>query len=176
MVETSSPERYDPYVEGFLTSPVYVMVLKDTIDTAASSYKVARILSIILFSIGGLLIAAAVLVGLIRNEQTLSLIFGGLGTANLIALLLYRPIERIQSGVDSLIKSQIVCLSFMAQYDSVARTLTAMSHLPLKEVSRDEQLNLANYLKDSASQVIADLRQVTAKVSVKQAKDENKKP
>jgi hypothetical protein len=159
MAQNAAPQLDDPYVQRFLHSPVYVMVLRSTIDTAASSYKVARILSIILFSLGGSLLVVSVAVGLIRNEQTLSLVFGGLGTANLIALLLYRPIERIQSGVDALIKSQIVCLSFMAQYDSIARTLATMSQLPLKETNRDEQLKLAQQLRESASQLIADLNQ-----------------
>lgn len=148
----------DPYVRRFLSSPVYVMVLRDTIETAAKSYKIARILSIVLFMIGTLLIGAAFIVGILRENEILSLIFGGLGTANIIALLLYRPIERIQSGVDNLIKSQISCLSFMAQYDSVARTLATMSQMPLKETDREEQLRLAEYLKESSSQLISDLR------------------
>src|SRR5574341_919976 len=153
------PPTGDPYVDRFLRSPVYIMVLKDTIETSASSYKVARILSIVLFSVGITLLIVAAVFGLIRNQETFSLIFGGLGTANLIALLLYRPIERIQSGVDTLIKSQIVCLSFMAQYDSISRTLAMMSQLSLKETNLDEQLKLAKYLRESASQLIADLNQ-----------------
>jgi hypothetical protein len=148
----------DPYVRRFLSSPVYVMVLRDTIDTAATSYKVARILSIVLFVIGAVLIGAAFVVGLVRENETLSLIFGGLGTANIIALLLYRPIDRVQSGVDALIKSQISCLSFMAQYDSVARTLATMGQMPLKEINREEQLRLAEYLKETSSQLMSDLR------------------
>ena len=85
----------DPYTERFLRSPLYVMVMRDTIETAASSYRVARILSIVLFSVGIALLIVAAVFGLIRNQETLSLIFGGLGTANLVALLLYRPIERV---------------------------------------------------------------------------------
>ncbi len=149
----------DPYVSRFLTSPVYVMVLKKTIDTAESSYKIARVLSILLFSVGIILLAVAVAFGFLGNEQSLSLIFGGFGTANLIALLLYRPIERIQSGVDALIKSQIACLSFMAQYDSIARTLTTMPEIT-KEAQYETQLKLATYLKDAASQLIEDLNSV----------------
>ena len=160
MEEASKKQTHDdPYVERFLHSPVYVMVLRDTIDTAAGSYKVARILSVVLFCVGIALLIVSAVFGFIRNQETLSLIFGGLGTANLVGLLLYRPIERIQAGVDALIKSQIVCLSFLAQYDSVARTLATMSQLPLKDTSRDEQLKLSKYLRESASQLIADLKQ-----------------
>jgi hypothetical protein len=153
----------DPYVRRFLSSPVYIMVLRDTIETAATSYRVARILSIALFTIGALLIGAAFVVGILRENEILSLIFGGLGTANIIVLLLYRPIERVQSGVDTLIKSQISCLSFMAQYDSVARTLATMGQMPLKETDREEQLRLAEFLKESSSQLISDLRRDTSK-------------
>ena len=149
--------RDDPYVNRFLYSPVYVMVMRQTIDTATRSYQVARWLSVVSFIVGIALIGIAVLFSFTRNEEALSLIFGGLGTANLIALLVYRPMERIQSGVDKLIKSQIACLSFQAQYDSIARTLATMSALPLKDTDRDEQLKLAQYLKESTSQIIADL-------------------
>jgi len=150
--------KNDTYVRRFLESPVYAMVFRDTIKTAAAAYMVARVLSVVLFSIGVLLMIVSMYIGITRSDQILALILGGLGTANILALLFYKPIERIQTGVDSLIKSQVACLSFMAQYDSVARTLAAMGELPLKETNRDEQLKLAQYLKESSSQLIADLR------------------
>jgi len=157
--QTEHLARNDPYVSQFLTSPVKVLVLGETIDIAFSSYKAARRLSITLFFVGIALLGFAAFLGYMRNNEALSLIFGGLGIVNLIALLLYRPIERIQSGVDTLIKSQIACLSFLAQYESVARTLAKMSQLPLNEINCDEQLKLASYLRDSASCLIADLSQ-----------------
>jgi hypothetical protein len=153
----------DSYVRSFLESPVYVMVFRDTIKTAAASYRVARILSVVLFSVGVLLVMVSLGVGIFRNDGILALILGGLGTANIFALLLYKPVERIQSGVDSLIKSQISCLSFMAQYDSISRVLTTMSEMPLKETNRDEQLKLVQYLKESSSQLMSDLREGNAK-------------
>jgi len=163
MQQATTPQSSsDPYVDRFLHNPVYVMVLRDTIKDASQSFKVARVLSVILFSVGIALLIVAVVFGLLRNQETLSLIFGGLGTTNLVALLLYRPIERIQSGVDSLIKSQIVCLSYLAQYDSIAHTLVMMSQLSPKETNRDEQLKLAKYLSESASKLIADLNQQAA--------------
>lgn len=36
--------KEDTYIRRFLESPVYIMVLRDTIDTAASSYKVSNLL------------------------------------------------------------------------------------------------------------------------------------
>lgn len=153
----------DTYVRRFIESPVYIMVFRDTIKTAAAAYRVARILSVVLFSIGVLLMIVSMGIGIFRSDQILALILGGLGTANILALLFYKPIERIQTGVDALIKSQIACLSFMAQYDSVARTLATIGELPLKETSRDEQLKLAQYLKESSTQLIADLRGESSK-------------
>ena len=158
-----NPGKNDTYIRRFLESPVYVMVFRDTIQTASAAYRVARILSVVLFSVGVILVVVSMGIGIFRNDQILALILGGLGTANIFALLLYKPVERIQSGVDSLIKSQISCLSFMAQYDSIARTLAAMGEFPLKETNRDEQLKLAQYLKESSSQLMSDLREGIAK-------------
>ena len=162
----------DPYTDQFLTSPTYIMHFRNTIDTAAASYKLARILSVILFVVGIGLLGVAVFFSFTRNEETLrwilSLIFGGLGTVNLIALLLYRPIERIQSGVNELIKSQIVGLSFLAQHDSIRHTLATMSKLPLEQADLDKQLKLAQYLRESASQAVADLNLQAPVTSVTQ--------
>ena len=164
MNETTLKEKAssDPYIDRFYNSPAYETVMKDTIASASYSYKLARVLSVVLFGVGIVLIGIAVVFGFIRNEETLSLIFGGLGTADLIALLLYRPIERIQSGVDDLIKSQITCLSFLAQYDSIARALATMSTLKFddpnrKEMKFESELALGQHLRESASQLIADL-------------------
>ena len=150
-------EGEDPFIERALTSPLYKEVLGPTIRAAARSYRIARLLSVVWFAVGVGLIVIAVLLGLAGGEGALAFVFGGLGVADLSAGLLYRPIERIQSGVDQLIRSQIACVSYVAQYDSVVRVLTSMGKMELDDTDREEQLRLAGYLRDSTSQLMADL-------------------
>lgn len=149
--EKSMPD-YEPHVIDFLHNPVYVSVTSKTIKTAESAYQFARILSIILFSVGIALIVAAILFGVFSNNNILAIFFGGLGATNIITLFLYRPIERIQSGVDALIKSQIACISFAAQHDIVMRSISSS-----KNLDDAGRLKLAQYLRETTTQLIADL-------------------
>jgi len=150
--EEKPTPNYEPHVIDFLHNPVYVSVTSKTIKTAESAYKFARILSIILFSTGIVLIITAILFGVVSNNNVLAIFFGGLGATNIITLFLYRPIERIQSGVDALIKSQIACISFAAQHDIVMRAFSTS-----KDLDYGNRLKLAQYMKDTTTQLIADL-------------------
>ena len=131
----------DPYLERFLDSPSYREVMKPTIEEAFNSYRVTRCLSAISFGVGIALILTAMLFAIFGSgTELLTLILGGLGTANVIALLMSRPIEHIHLGVHDLIKSQVVLLSFVAQYDSIARYLATMSKVPMNDPNRNVQL------------------------------------
>jgi hypothetical protein len=152
------PECEDPFIERALTSPAYKEVLGPTIHEAARSYGIARVLSVVWFAAGVGLTVIAGLVGLAGGEGRLALFLGGLGIADMSAWFFYRPIERIQSGVDQLISSQIACVSYVAQYDSVVRVLVGIGKQPLDATDREEQLRQAAYLRDSTSQLMADLR------------------
>lgn len=147
----------DPYVDRFMSSPLYVTVMSDTMRMARCSYTVAQWLSVLAFAVGVALIIAAVVFAATGSENLLAVVFSGLGTASMVGLLLYRPIERIQSGVNGLIKSQIACASFLAEYDSIARTLATVGQLPLDRTDRAEQLRLGQYLSMLTSKLIADL-------------------
>jgi len=151
----------DPYLERFLDSPSYREVIEPTIKEAFNSFKVTRCLSAILFGVGTALILMAALFAVFGGgTELLTLILGGLGTANIIALLVSRPIEHIQLGVHDLIKSQVVLLSFVAQYDSIARYLATMSKVPMNDPNRNVQLEfeMNKHLAELPGQIIAALK------------------
>ena len=154
-VKNSSDTKMEPLREfesNFIQNPVYVAVTSKTIRTAENAYGFARLLSIVLFFVGIALLTTSIVLSLLKNNTVLIVFFGGLGATSIISLFLYRPIERIQSGVDALIKSQIACISFAAQYDIIMRTLSDNSNL-----SFEFRLEMARYMKDLTSQLIADL-------------------
>ena len=165
MADTADEETRDPYIERFHSSPVS-LVTRGVIDAAFRAYQTARYLSLTAFVVGIGLVITGVAFSFRRDDSALlSLILGGLGTVNVVALLLYRPIERIQLGVNELVRSQIVWLTFQAQYDFVARALATLSELPIRSKDRgwDEQeglrheLQLSQRLGDFASELIVTL-------------------
>ena len=152
--ETNNQE-YPPLPEfeaDFVHNPVYIAVTSKTIKTAEKAYSFARFLSIVLFFVGIALLITSITLSIFKSETVLTIFFGGLGATSIISLLLYRPIERIQSGVDSLIKSQIACISFAAQYDIIMRTLYNSTNQ-----SYENRLKLAQYMRELTTQLIADL-------------------
>ncbi len=153
--QDSSDTKKIPFPEfesNFLRNPVYVAVTSKTIKTAENAYRFARFLSIVLFVVGIALLITSIVLSFFKNDTVLTVFFGGLGATNIIALFLYRPIERIQSGVDALIKSQIACISFAAQYDIIMRA-SAENH----KISYDMRLTMAQNMRDLTSRLIADL-------------------
>ena len=145
----------DIYPNRLLDSRVYKEITSRTVEFAFESYKITRHLSIISFAVGiGLLILAAIFAFGYNDKVWLSVAFAAFGTADIITLLITRPLERIQSGVNELIKSQIACLNFAASYESIARYLIAASELPFADENRDlqKEFEKAKYLMDSAFQ------------------------
>ncbi len=140
------------FESAFIHNPVYVAVTSKTIKTAENAYGFARLLSIVLFFVGIALLITSIVLSLFKNNTVLTIFFGGLGATSIISLFLYRPIERIQSGVDALIKSQIACISFAAQYDIIMRALSDNPTL-----SYEFRLNMAQNMRDLTSRLIADL-------------------
>ncbi len=121
------------FESNFIHNPVYVAVTSKTIKTAEKAYGFARLLSIVLFFVGIALLITSIVSSFFKNNILLTVFFGGLGATSIISLFLYRPIERIQSGVDALIKSQIACISFAAQYDIIMQApadLAVCARLP----------------------------------------------
>ena len=140
------------FESDFVHNPVYVAVTSKTIKTAEDAYGFARLLSIVLFLVGIALLITSIVFSLFKNNTVLTVFFGGLGVTNIISLFLYRPIERIQSGVDALIKSQIACISFAAQYDIIMRASAENPNL-----SYEFRLEMAQNMRDLTSRLIADL-------------------
>lgn len=145
-------EQFEAIEKNFLSNPVYIAVTSKTLKTAEKAYAFARLLSIVLFFVGICLLITSILLSMMKDNTILTVFFGGLGATSIISLFLYRPIERIQAGVDSLIKSQIACISFAAQYDIIMRSTICT---PSNDV--ENRWKMAQYMKDSTSQLIADL-------------------
>jgi len=143
--------EYEPFELSYLHNPVYISVVGRTVNKAQSAYDMAKRLSVVLFIVGIILIIISVLFGIFR-ETTFTYFFGGLGATSILSLFLYNPIEKIQSGIDSLIKSQIACLSFMAQYDILMRPLAESTN-----TSNENRLKISDQLKALTSQLIGDL-------------------
>jgi hypothetical protein len=141
----------DPFARSYLHNPVFVNVVNTTVKKAQSAYDMAKILSVVLFVVGIILIIISVVFGIFR-ETTFTYFFGGLGVTSIVSLFLYRPVEKIQSGIDSLIKSQIACLSFMAQYDILMRPLAESPN-----TSYENRWKISEQLKALTSQLIVDL-------------------
>jgi hypothetical protein len=152
MKEDQPTVSLEQHEKDFLRNPVYIAVTSKTIKTAEKAYSFARLLSTVLFSIGVVLLIVSVLLGIFGDNTLLTVFFGGLGATNIITLFFYRPIERIQTGVDALIKSQIACVSFAAQYDIIMRSVSGS-----KDVDNDMRLRMAQYLQDATKQLMADL-------------------
>jgi hypothetical protein len=150
----SQPQQkmeFEPFERSYLHNPVFVHVVSTTVKKAQSAYDVAKILSVVLFVVGIVLIVISVLFGIFR-ETTFTYFFGGLGATSIVSLFLYKPIEKIQSGIDSLIKSQIACLSFMAQYDILMRPLAESSN-----TNYENRWKISEQLKTLTSQLMVDL-------------------
>ncbi len=147
----------DIYIKCSSESSAYQLIINETIMPAMRAYKVSQILSISLFLVGVSLIIISIYISFSQNNLLSSLIFGGLGTINILALIIYKPIQRIQIGLDSLITLQITCLSFLTQYDFVVRKLATKYENNSSSNNQDEQFKLANQLKEASSQAILDL-------------------
>jgi hypothetical protein len=156
----------DIYPSRLLDGRVYQEVTQRTIEIAFKSYKIAQCFSIISFVVGIVLLILAAIFAFSHNDKAwMSAAFGAFGTADIIVLLITRPLERIQWGVNDLIKSQIACLNFAASYESIARYLIAASELPFENKDRDlqKEFERAKYLMESALQFVSTQQSIHVK-------------
>lgn len=92
-------------------------VVKKTFDRAGSTFASITWMNRIMFAVGiGLFLYAADL-ATSRNAQVYSLLFGGLGAANFIALFMFKPIERTQKALANLVQVQV---AFMTYFDQIS--------------------------------------------------------
>lgn len=153
MSKPEDSQHRDVYPDRLLDGRVYKEVTSKTIDLAFRSYRTARILNIVSFATGiGLLCSAVVLAILFSDVLWLSISLGAFGTINLVALLIAKPVQSIQEGVNALLQSQIACMNFAASYEAVARYLVASSELPFDDPNRnlDREFEQARFLMNSA--------------------------
>jgi hypothetical protein len=150
------------YKESFDNSPAYQEIFLKTIGSARSSYTLALIMSVLMFITGISLIVVAIIFAFKNDTYLFPAIFSGAGITSLVALLLYRPIERIQLAVNNLIQSQVACLSFHAQFNVINKTMVLKSNLfnNTDPNYADELIKCSKYILDATSQLIKDLNSI----------------
>jgi hypothetical protein len=92
-----------------------VQILKDTLDTARQTYRVIKWMTIMMFSTGLALFAAAGIVGLVTDDAKDALIFGGLGGAAFAALFLTGPIDKSQDALSNLVQAEVLFMNYFEQ-------------------------------------------------------------
>lgn len=137
LAENSEEDK--PYIDVLFGNKIYQNIIKRILTSAYNS-QIAKCMSLLLFIIGVVFLVIAICYGVIGDPNNMVLILGGFGTANIVALLIYKPLERIQYGVDDLAKTTIASLSFLAHYDYLAQYLVTMSGLAIKDESRNLEL------------------------------------
>ena len=93
-----------------------VKILKDTLDNARSAYHRITLMNTIMFLVGmSLLIFAALYAAFSQQQKIYSLVFGGLGVANFIAIFIIKPIERTQTALSNLVQVEIAFMNYFEQ-------------------------------------------------------------
>jgi hypothetical protein len=90
-------------------------VVKKTFDRAGATFASITWMNRIMFAVGiGLFLYAAFL-AVSTHAQVYSLLFGGLGAANFIALFMLDPIERTQKALANLVQVQVAFMTYFDQ-------------------------------------------------------------
>ena len=93
-----------------------IEVVKKTFDRAGATYSSIIWMNRIMFAVGiGLFLYAAYL-ATTTHAQVYSLLFGGLGAANFVAMFMLKPIESTQKALANLVQVQV---TFMAYFDQI---------------------------------------------------------
>ncbi len=93
-----------------------VEVVKKTFDRAASTYSTITWMNRIMFATGiGLFLFAALFAAYSKEAKVYSLLFGGMGAASFITLLMLKPIEMTQKALSNLVQVEVVFMSYFDQ-------------------------------------------------------------
>jgi hypothetical protein len=91
-------------------------ILQQTLGTARSAYSRIVLMNTIMFITGiSLFIFAALYAAFSQQQKIYSLVFGGLGVANFIALFMRDPIKRTQQALSNLVQVEIAFMNFFEQ-------------------------------------------------------------
>jgi hypothetical protein len=107
--QQSTNEEFD------LSQRILRDLLKNAINDAQLAYKNLRTLSNVTFYSGLILIIFAAVTGVVLQKETYSLIFGGAGTAFVLAFFFMKPKEEIQTALSNLLQAEIIFLDFYDQ-------------------------------------------------------------
>jgi hypothetical protein len=91
-------------------------LFRDTLDTARNAYKRIVWMNTVMFVTGiSLFIFAALYAALSQQQKIYSLVFGGLGVANFVALFISDPINKTQAALSNLVQVEIAFMNFFEQ-------------------------------------------------------------
>src|SRR5215472_12080221 len=143
----------EPPKDELFDNPVYTAYASRTVQDAAEAFRIARLFSLVLFGAGIVLLVVSLFFGIFTVDTTPTILFGILGTVILIALIVYRPIERIRAGSEALLRAQFGALAFSAQGEIALRGL--------KSNDPENRSRAAQALQDAAAQFGANLESGT---------------
>jgi len=149
--------QLEPAQSELFDNPVYTAYASKTVQDAAEAFRIARLFSLVLFGAGAVLLVVSLLFGIFTADTTQTILFGILGTVILIALIVYRPIERIRGGSEALLRAQFAALAFAAQSEIALRGL--------KSNDPENRSRAAQALQDAAAQFGANLESGTPMIS-----------
>ncbi len=113
-----------------------VTILKQTLDRASSAFKTISRMNTIMFFTGITLFVSAAGLGLATGQPSYSLVLGGLGAANFVAIFFLEPIERTQTALSNLVQVEIAFLDFFEQitlWDAYAQVPNGTPPMPSPE-------------------------------------------
>lgn len=109
-------ERMTKQVERMNDLGTYtVQILKNTLNNAAYTFKTITWMNVVMFVVGIALFLFAAFYAAFSQEKIYSLVFGGLGTINFVALFLLGPIEKSQNALSNLVQVEISFMNYFEQ-------------------------------------------------------------
>ena len=111
-------------------------IIKQTLSNAQRSFRIIVSMSVILFFVGIVLIIFAAISGLINQGETYSLIFGGIGTTDILVLFIFKPIKRVQKSIGDLVQLEISYLNYNYQFEYLTSFMNKMEDPDLDKIAK----------------------------------------
>ncbi len=122
----------------------------NTLNEAATTFVNIRNLATAVFIAGFLLFVFAAVTSLITKDSTYGFVLGGLGTADFVGLMLYRPMDRQETALSDLVQSIIIFMNFNQQM-SVCQLLSR-SRDTLNKYDKDALIRSCEILQKATNE------------------------
>lgn len=137
--------------------------LKDTLHNAKNAYRIITLMNRVMFFTGIGLFLFAAFYGAFSNDKAFSLVLGGLGVANFVALFILGPIEKTQIALSNLVQVEIAFMHYFEQmlmWEFYAQMPKGNPPMPdpanierataaLREVASETMESLQHYVEDT---------------------------